>query len=27
MCQSGPYDGPDGCGNIIHCDACLGGPD
>jgi hypothetical protein len=27
MCQNGPYDGPDGCGSVIHCDACTGGPD
>jgi hypothetical protein len=27
VCQNGSYDGPDGCGNVIHCDPCSGGPD
>jgi hypothetical protein len=27
VCQTGPYNGPDGCGNTLHCDACLRGPD
>ena len=22
VCKSGPYDGPDGCGNVIHCAGC-----
>jgi hypothetical protein len=22
VCQTGAYNGPDGCGNVIHCDGC-----
>jgi hypothetical protein len=22
VCMSGPYDGPDGCGSVIHCAGC-----